>query len=51
MLLILGKPTAAWAADGTVCGPDYFTGPGPERRLTAQEFQQQYLQRFIAHLG
>lgn len=51
VLLVLGKPTAVWAADGTVCGPDYFTGPDPERRLTAQEFLQQYLHRFIAHLG
>ncbi|MBO2010278.1 hypothetical protein [Hymenobacter negativus] len=51
LLLIMGKPTAAWAADGTVCGPDYFTGRNPAQRVSAPEFYQQYLQRFIAHLA
>ncbi|GAA4043350.1 hypothetical protein GCM10022409_31670 [Hymenobacter glaciei] len=51
VLLILGQPTAAWAADGTVCGPAYFTGPNPPRLLSSAAFNKQYLQRFIAHLG
>ncbi|MGI4867420.1 MAG: hypothetical protein ACRYFZ_26105 [Janthinobacterium lividum] len=51
LLLVIGQPTAAWAADGTVCGPDYFTGPTPPQRLPAAEFYQQYLQRFTAALA
>ena len=51
LVLVLGQPTAAWAADGTVCGSPYFTGPNPARPLSVLEFNQQYLQRFIAHLG
>ncbi|RZK61178.1 MAG: hypothetical protein EOO59_05695, partial [Hymenobacter sp.] len=44
VVLVLNQPTAAWAADGTVCGSDYFTGPAPTRRLPAPEFYQRYLQ-------
>lgn len=51
LVLVLGQATAAWAADGTVCGSPYFTGPNPARSLSALEFNQQYLKRFIAHLG
>ena len=51
LVLVLGQPTAAWAADGTVCGSTYFTGPNPARCLSVLEFNRLYLQRFIAHLG
>ncbi|WBO86874.1 hypothetical protein [Hymenobacter yonginensis] len=51
LVLVLGQPTAAWAADGAVCGSPYFTGPNPARHLSVLEFDRQYLQRFIAHLG
>jgi hypothetical protein len=51
LLLVIGQHTAAWAADGTVCGPDYFTGPAPPQRLPASEFYQQYLRRFTAALA
>jgi len=50
LLLVLGKPTAAWAADGTVCGPTYFTGPNPAQQMPAPEFYRQYIQRFIQQL-
>lgn len=51
LLLVIGQPTAAWAADGTVCGPDYFTGPTPPQRLPTSEFYHQYLRRFTAALA
>ena len=51
VLLILGKLTAAWAADGAVCGPAYFTGPNPAQLMAAPAFNRRYLQSFIAHLG
>lgn len=47
VLLVVHRTTAAWAADGTVCGPDYFTGPQPPRRIDPAAFYQQYIQRFI----
>jgi hypothetical protein len=50
VLLVLGQPTAAWAADGTVAGSPYFTGRNPTRQLAPTEFYQQYLQRFTASL-
>lgn len=50
VVLIVDQPTAAWADDGTVCGPDYFTGLTPPRRLPAPQFYRQYLQPFIDRL-
>ncbi|RTQ48805.1 hypothetical protein EJV47_14460 [Hymenobacter gummosus] len=50
LVLIIDRPTAAWAADGTVCGPDYFTGPDPALRLPAPQFYEQYIQPFIRQL-
>ncbi|MGI4737492.1 MAG: hypothetical protein ACRYG7_20185 [Janthinobacterium lividum] len=50
VLLVLGHPTAAWAADGTVTGSTYFTGPNPTQHLPPAEFYRQYLQRFTAPL-
>jgi hypothetical protein len=51
VLLVLGQPTAAWAADGTVAGSPYFTGRNPARQLDPSSFYQQYIQRFTAPLG
>jgi hypothetical protein len=48
LVLILGRTLAAWAADGSVCGPSYFTGPA--QVLSAAGFYHQYLQRFIDRL-
>jgi hypothetical protein len=50
LLLVIGRPLAAWAADGTVCGPDYFTGPAPAQRIPAADFYQRYLQPYLARL-
>jgi hypothetical protein len=51
VLLIIGQPTAAWAADGTVAGSPYFTGHHPAQQLAPADFYQQYLQRFTAPLA
>jgi hypothetical protein len=47
IVMIMGKPTACWAADGRVCGPAYFTGvdTGESRDVTG--FYYNYMQRFI----
>ncbi|UOQ70449.1 hypothetical protein [Hymenobacter cellulosilyticus] len=50
LTLILGRPLAAWAADGTVCGSSYFTGPEPASGIPVEEFYEQYLRRFISGL-
>ncbi len=50
VLLVLGQPTAAWAANGMVAGPPYFTGRNPAQPLAPTEFYQQYIQRFTAPL-
>lgn len=50
LVLVLGKATAAWAADGAVAGSPYFTGPAPAAGLPAAEFYRQYLQPFISRL-
>jgi hypothetical protein len=50
VLLVLGQPTAAWAADGTMAGPPYFTGHNPAQALAPANFYQQYVQRFTAPL-
>jgi hypothetical protein len=51
VLLVIGQPTAAWAADGNVAGSPYFTGHHPAQRLAPANFYQQYLQRFTAPLA
>jgi hypothetical protein len=51
VLLVIGQPTAAWAADGNVAGSPYFTGPHLEQRLAPANFYQQYIQRFTAPLA
>lgn len=50
VVLIVELPTAAWAADGTVCGPAYFTGAQPALSVTPVQFYRQYIQRFIDRL-
>ena len=52
LVLAIGRPTAAWAADGRVCGSQYFTGlrKGEADLLPAAEFYQRYLHPFIDHL-
>jgi hypothetical protein len=48
IVMIMGKPTACWAADGSICGPAYFTGidamnsPG-----IVSDFYNSYIKRFI----
>jgi hypothetical protein len=51
VLLVIGQPTAAWAATGTVTGSSYFTGRHPAQQLAPANFYQQYLQRFTAPLA
>jgi hypothetical protein len=51
VLLVIGQPTAAWAANGIVAGSSYFVGPHLEQRLAPAEFYQQYIQRFTAPLA
>jgi len=51
LVLVLNQPSAAWAADGSVCGPEYFTGPYRDNLLPVPDFYRLYLQRFIAQLG
>jgi len=51
LVLVLGQPSAAWAADGAVCGSPYFTGPDSDDSLSAAEFYARYLQPFIDRLA
>lgn len=50
ILLVLGLPTACWAADGAVCGPEYFTGDSSGKRISVSVFYNQYLQPIIDQL-
>lgn len=47
MVLVLGKPLAFWASDGTYCGSYYFIGQGGQKELPAQAFYMKYIQAFI----
>jgi hypothetical protein len=48
IVMIMGKPTGCWAADGTVCGPAYFTGVQMMPKSTAvSDFYNGYIKRFI----
>ncbi|MEM7374679.1 MAG: hypothetical protein AAF587_39170 [Bacteroidota bacterium] len=47
IILVIGVPTACWAASGIVCGNPYFTGLSPKKRIDNHSFFDQYLQRFI----
>jgi hypothetical protein len=47
IVMIMGKPTACWAADGSVCGPSYFTGEATTEGDAISGFYLNYIQRFI----
>lgn len=47
IVMIMGKPTACWAADGRVCGPAYFTGVDNAESRDVTGFYYNYIQRFI----
>jgi hypothetical protein len=50
IVLVLGKVSAAWAADGKVAGSFYFTGVDPSQSLPVDEFYATYIQSFIDRL-
>ena len=47
ILLILGKVTACWAADGTVTGSNYFTDTDNPSSIPPKDFYNNYIQPFI----
>lgn len=48
IVMIMGKPTACWADNGSICGPAYFTGIDMFARSTAvSDFYNGYIKRFI----
>jgi hypothetical protein len=48
IVMVMGKPTACWAADGNVCGPAYFTGVQMMPNSSAViDFYNDYIKRFI----
>jgi hypothetical protein len=50
IVLVLGKPSACWAADGKVCGSFYFTGADASESMSVALFYKTYIQRFIDQL-
>jgi hypothetical protein len=46
IVMIMGRPTACWAADGRTCGSPYFTGKG-EERMVVTGFYHSYIKRYI----
>ena len=51
LLLTLNWAVAAWAADGSVCGPPYSVGPHPAQPLDALAFYSAYIQPFLDRLA
>lgn len=47
IILITGKATACWSADGVVAGSLYFTGNNPQNGIPMPEFYDRYIQPFI----
>lgn len=47
IVMVMGKPTACWAADGRVCGSIYFTGVDTAESRDISGFYYNYIQRFI----
>jgi len=47
IVMVMGKPTACWAADGRVCGGSYFTGVDTAESRDITRFYYNYIQRFI----
>jgi hypothetical protein len=50
IVMIMGRPTACWAADGRVCGSPYFTGVDTAESRDVAGFYYNYIQRFIDRL-
>jgi hypothetical protein len=50
IVMIMGRPTACWAADGRVCGSAYFTGVNTAESNDVAGFYNNYIQRFIDRL-
>jgi hypothetical protein len=51
IVMIMGRPTACWAADGRVCGPSYFTGVNTAESNDVAGFYYNYIQRFIDRIA
>jgi len=51
IVMIMGRLTACWAADGRVCGSSYFTGVDTAESREAREFYYNYIQRFIDRIA
>ena len=49
IVLVLGKTTACWAADGAVCGSSYFVKNGTNK-MSEINFYEKYIKRFIERL-
>lgn len=47
LVLVLNMPMAAWASDGTCCGPLYFTKGTEGTPIDASIFYKKYIQPFI----
>jgi hypothetical protein len=47
IVMVMGKPTACWAANGRVCGSAYFTGVDNKESRDVAGFYYDYIQRFI----
>ncbi len=47
IILVIGKTTACWAADGTVTGSNYFTGTGNPSSIAPKDFYNNYIQPFV----
>lgn len=50
IILIIEKGTACWASDGTVSGSHYFIGAERPNTMTAAQFYEEYIERFINNL-
>jgi hypothetical protein len=50
IVMIMGRQTACWAADGRVCGSPYFTGVTTAESHDVTGFYYNYIQRFIDRL-
>jgi hypothetical protein len=51
ILLLLGKSTSCWAADGNFAGAYNYTQDAEGERLTMNQFIRQYFEPFIKNLG
>lgn len=51
IVTIMHKPTACWAADGAICGPDYFRGASTTKPIAVMQFYMRYMIPFIKKLA